>query len=269
MGFFVDSLTMEKDIRLIKQANINDTHVPYPHLPFCRACDRYESTYGRSEHESMPTTGEQDGRQPAMTVVMWTGGGSGGKGQDHPCVLFWSWARGRQRAQSAAMADTSSLDPTRLVYDDTDRTVSDIYDEAYLHPDALRALGERVTDRPVFMREYAYAMGNSVGNLQEYWDVIGQDESLAGAAIWCWVDQGIPKRLDGAPLAFGDTPSSLPLQPGAFWAYGGDFGDSPHDGPNRHQRAGLSRPYSSPHYYEGARSIRTFRFEKQGMRHIS
>lgn len=79
-----------------------------------------------------------------------------------------------------AMADTiRALDPTRPIYDDTDRTVSDVYDEAYLHPDALKELGEKITDRPVFMREYAYAMGNSIGNLKEYWDVIEKDEVLS------------------------------------------------------------------------------------------
>lgn len=44
------------------------------------------------------------------------------------------------------------------------------------------------------MREYAHAMGNSVGNLQEYWDVIESNEHVSGAAIWDWVDQGIAKR---------------------------------------------------------------------------
>ena len=44
--------------------------------------------------------------------------------------------------------------------------------EAYLHPDALKELGKKITDRPVFMREYAYAMGNSIGNLKEYWDCL-------------------------------------------------------------------------------------------------
>ena len=95
------------------------------------------------------------------------------------------------------------------------------------------------------MREYAYAMGNSIGNLKEYWDVIEKDESIIGAAIWCWVDQGIPKKLNGAPLSFGESPSSLPLLPDEFWAYGGDFGDYPNDGPTG-INAGISRPGASP-----------------------
>ena len=124
-----------------------------------------------------------------------------------------------------------SIDSTRPVFSDSDRSVSAIYDDGYLSPDRLRQLAQRISDRPVFMREYAHAMGNSVGNLQEYWDIIYADPSIAGAAIWDWVDQGIAKRIDGSPLKYGDHPETLPLEDNEFWAYGGDFGDMPNDGP--------------------------------------
>ena len=52
-------------------------------------------------------------------------------------------------------------------------------------------------------------MGNSVGNLQDYWDVIESYDVLQGGFIWDWVDQGIlPKNENGEN----------------FWAYGGDLG---------------------------------------------
>ena len=43
------------------------------------------------------------------------------------------------------------------------------------------------------MCEYAHAMGNSTGNLQDYWDVIEKYPKLQGAFVWDWVDQGILK----------------------------------------------------------------------------
>ena len=118
------------------------------------------------------------------------------------------------------------------------------------------------------MREYAYAMGNSIGNLKEYWDVIEKDESIIGAAIWCWVDQGIPKKLNGAPLSFGESPSSLPLLPDEFWAYGGDFGDYPNDGPTGIN--GLVSPdrVPHPHYYEVQKVYQYIKFEKKGTQQI-
>ena len=52
-------------------------------------------------------------------------------------------------------------------------------------------------DKPVFVCEYAHAMGNAIGNLREYWDAIEASNSCVGGAIWDWVDQSIydPKEL--------------------------------------------------------------------------
>ena len=97
------------------------------------------------------------------------------------------------------------------------------------------------------MREYAHSMGNSTGNLQEYWDIIYADSSICGAAIWDWVDQGIAKPIDGSQLRYS---RSLSLQSDEFWAYGGDFGDAPNDG--HFLINGIVAPDRTPHpqYYE-------------------
>lgn len=80
------------------------------------------------------------------------------------------------------------------------------------------------------MREYAHAMGNSVGNLQEYWDVIEANDHVSGAAIWDWVDQGIAKKINPGYKKGVENSGSLLLKEGEFWAYGGDFGDFPNNG---------------------------------------
>jgi len=68
--------------------------------------------------------------------------------------------------------------------------------------------------RPVILCEYAHAMNNSVGNLDEYWEVFRGHRCLQGGFIWDWKDQGLLKKnSDGE----------------AFWAYGGDFGEHVHD----------------------------------------
>ncbi|HPU57788.1 MAG TPA: glycoside hydrolase family 2 TIM barrel-domain containing protein, partial [Verrucomicrobiota bacterium] len=69
--------------------------------------------------------------------------------------------------------------------------------------------------RPVLTSEYAHAMGNSVGNLQEYWNEIYSHPRMLGGFIWEWVDQGLRKTApDGTK----------------FIAYGGDFNDYPNLG---------------------------------------
>jgi beta-galactosidase len=58
-------------------------------------------------------------------------------------------------------------------------------------------------------------MGNSVGNLKEYWDAIRSHRRLIGGFIWDWADQGLRKTDENGK---------------EFWAYGGDYGDNPNDG---------------------------------------
>ena len=83
---------------------------------------------------------------------------------------------------------------------------------AYLEEEGKNLAGD---PRPFFMCEYAHAMGNGPGNLQEYWDVIRKYPRLMGGCIWEWVDHSVRMH----------TPE------GEEWfAYGGDFGDQPNDG---------------------------------------
>ena len=75
----------------------------------------------------------------------------------------------------------------------------------------LRVAGEQ---RPVILCEYAHAMGNSLSNFADYWQVFREHPRLQGGFIWDWVDQGLEKvAADGS----------------RFWAYGGDFGDQIND----------------------------------------
>jgi len=82
--------------------------------------------------------------------------------------------------------------------------------------DKLLEIAQRTNDdRPVLATEYAHAMGNAVGNLQEYWNEIYSNSRMLGGFIWEWCDQGLHKKLpDGR----------------AATVLGGDFGDVPNHG---------------------------------------
>ncbi|HYW95972.1 MAG TPA: glycoside hydrolase family 2 TIM barrel-domain containing protein, partial [Bacteroidales bacterium] len=123
-----------------------------------------------------------------------------------------------------AEADTlRGLDPTRLIHyeDRNDRTAQhkpashfDIISNMYASPSEMEKLHDEDTTRPVILCEYAHAMGNSVGGLKDYWDMIYSHRRMQGAFVWDWVDQGLEKTTaDGRK----------------YWAYGGDFGDIPND----------------------------------------
>ena len=271
-GRHVDRQTMLRDIELLKQANINMVRTShYPDDPlFYELCDvygLYVMDETNQESHGFGIGNSVMGENPlwekahvdrAVSVVQ--------RDKNHACVILWSLGNegGRGRNFVAMAEAVKSIDTTRPVYCDSDRSVSAIYDDGYLSPDRLRQLGQSISDRPVFLREYAHAMGNSVGNLQEYWDVIYSDTSIAGAAIWDWVDQGIAKSIDGSPLRYDGHPASLPLKDNEFWAYGGDFGDVPNDG--AFCINGLIGPdrVPHPHYYQVQKVYQPIAFELAG-----
>ena len=165
---------------------------------------------------------------------------------NHPCIILWSMGNeGGVGPNIEAMYNkVRELDTTRPPFYDSDRRYSSIWDDSYLYPDDLKKNAQQVTDKPFMMREYAHAMGNSVGNLQEYWDVIYADSSIVGAAIWDWVDQGLER--DG------------------YYAYGGDFGDKPNDG--EFCLNGIIAPDRKPHphYYEVQHVYQPIQFVQEG-----
>jgi len=257
-GRHVSRNTMIRDLELMKQANINMIRTcHYPDDPlFYELCDQYGfyvMDEANQESHGFGIRNKELGDNPvwkkshverAVSLVQ--------RDKNHACVIFWSLGNEGGSGQNLiAMADTiRKLDTGRLIYSDTQRDVSAIYDDGYLHPADLKKLGEKIKDKPVFMREYFHVMGNSGGNLQEYWDVIYADSSLTGAAIWEWVDQGLAKKKDGSPLRLTENPDNYQLKDDEFWAYGGDFGDNPNDG-NFCIKGMVSsdrKPY--PHYFE-------------------
>jgi beta-galactosidase len=101
-------------------------------------------------------------------------------------------------------------DPSRpIVYEMADlREHTDVFFPMYARVHVLENYGSAPRDRPLVLCEYAHAMGNSVGNLSEYWDAIYASDHLQGGFIWDWVDQAFPFERDGA----------------TYWGYGDDFG---------------------------------------------
>ena len=108
--------------------------------------------------------------------------------------------------------------------------------------------------RPVIVCEYAHAMGNSTGNLDEWWHLFGSLPYCQGGFIWDWVDQGLVQTVpsaregaaaDGAAEAPAVTLADGTVLRGKRWAYGGDFGERVHDA--RFCINGLVGPGRRPH----------------------
>ncbi len=262
-GRTLDEATMRRDIELMKQANINMVRTShYPNDPkFYDLCDEYGlyvMDEANQESHGLGIGNRVIGDNPAWRSAHTDRARSlVARDKNHPCVIIWSLGNegGSGSNLRAMREEVLSIDTTRLIYCDSDREMSDIYDDGYLSPESLRELGKKITDRPVFMREYAHAMGNSLGNFKEFWDVIYDDPSLTGGAIWDFVDQGIAKKKDTAGTPGGVSLSwRLEKDDDEFWAYGGDFGDYPNDG--AFCINGLVGPDRTPHpHYHEVRKV--------------
>ncbi len=173
---------------------------------------------------------------------------------NHPSVILWSLGNesGYGANHDAAAGWVRREDPTRplhyegaIMFDWTGpQTASDITCPMYPTIESLVAHATNGTQRhPVILCEYSHAMGNSNGNLADYWQAFESTPGLQGGFIWEFWDHGILQRLTGdqadgdrvGPPATRTAP--LPELPGTGlppegyrWAYGGDFGDEPNDG---------------------------------------
>ena len=245
-GRYVDDATYEQDIRLMKQANINFLRTShYPDREYLyELCDRwgiYVMDEANHETHGYGYANDVMGNDLAWQQAHVDRAESLVKRDfNHPSIILWSLGNegGVGPNIEAMYKKVQALDTTRPPFYDSDRRYSCIWDDSYLYPDDLKKNAEAVTDKPFMMREYAHAMGNSMGNLQEYWDVIYADSSICGAAIWDWVDQGLDAGIKNSELR------------GKAYLYGGDFGDRPNDGPFCIN--GLIAPDRKPHphYYE-------------------
>jgi beta-galactosidase len=146
--------------------------------------------------------------------------------RSHPSVILWSLGNesGHGSNHDAAAAWIRRVDPSRPLHYEgairmdwsADQDVTDITCPMYPPIEAIVAHATSGRQRhPLIMCEYAHAMGNSSGNLSDYWTAIEATPGLQGGFIWEWRDHGLSQRLPD-----GSTRS----------AYGGDFGDSPNDG---------------------------------------
>ncbi|MCK5776620.1 MAG: DUF4981 domain-containing protein [Bacteroidales bacterium] len=225
-GHVMDEEMMIKDLTLMKAANINairTSHYPQP-TRFYELCNKYGLYVvdeANIESHGMGYGPKSLAKDPAWidahmdrTIRLWE------RDKNHSCVIIWSL--GNEAGNGICFEETykylkSKNDERPVQYERVGRAWNtDIVCPMYSGIGSLEKYGQKTHERPLIMCEYAHAMGNSTGNLQDYWDVIEKYENLQGGFIWDWVDQGLRQTDEN-----GDE----------YFAYGGDFGeDMPSDG---------------------------------------
>ena len=241
-GHVVSKESMEKDIKLMKQNNINAVRsAHYPNDPYwLDLCDKYGLyVVDEANIESHPLAidkntqiGNEMSWLPAhmmRTKRMYY--------RDRNHASIYSWSLGNEAGEGAVFRATykwlKEQDNNRIVqYEPAGKDdYTDLYCPMYPKPEYLIKHGKSNSDKPSIMIEYAHAMGNSVGNLQDYWNIIEKYDNLQGGYIWDWVDQSLEyKDKNGKP----------------YLAYGHDYHpDLPTDG--NFLNNGLVDPYRNPH----------------------
>ncbi|MFI5756417.1 glycoside hydrolase family 2 TIM barrel-domain containing protein [Streptomyces sp. NPDC051569] len=223
-GQAVPEERMIEDIRLMKQHNINAVRTShYPNHPrWLELCDEY-GLYVIGE-TNLETHGVND-RLPG-SLPEWTDAcvdrlrSMVERDKNHPCVVVWSLGNEAGRGDNfQVMADwVHARDASRPVHYEGMSDVADLQSQMYTVPADVEAYGRSGRTKPFILCEYAHSMGNSTGNLQEYWDVLERYPNLHGAFVWDWVDQAIRLPVPGDPRR-------------TYLSYGGDWSDDyPTDG---------------------------------------
>lgn len=227
-GRTVSKEEMEKDVQLMKSLNVNAVRTShYPNNPyFYDLCDRY-GIYVMAEanvecHGLMSLSNEPEWEKSFTernenqvrcyrnhaAIVMWSMGNESGNGKNF------------QTAEKAI----KKLDNTRPTHYEGNSSYCDVTSSMYPSVEWLENVGkERLYKaqkgevvKSHVVCEYAHAMGNSIGNFKEYWEIYETYPALIGGFIWDWVDQSIKVP----------TPDGKDF----YMASGGDFGDKPNDG---------------------------------------
>jgi beta-galactosidase len=211
---YVTRDSMVKDIRLMKQLNINTVRTShYPNDPqWYELCDQY----GLYLIDEANIESHGMGYDPAITLANrpeWEKAHLERvsrmveRDKNHPSVIIWSMGNeaGDGTNFEAASDWIHRRDPSRPVhYERAElRPHTDIYCPMYARIEQLVNYARQKQSRPLILCEYAHSMGNSLGNFQDYWNVIERYPQLQGGSIWDWVDQGMQKKLPGGRLYFG------------------------------------------------------------------
>ena len=222
-GRAIDMETMLKDIKMMKQANVNTIRTShYPRQPkmyammdafgmYCVNEANVECHYNQNLASNSSWQTAITDREVRMVK----------RDRNHPSVLFWSLGNecGVASDFSSAKTEMKKYDSRPIFYCNEDNNVSysDLHSNMYPTVDATSSKSNGANGKPYFICEYAHAMGQAVGNLKEYWDVIESSTGIIGGCIWDWVDQSV---YDPAKLVHGQKKSANGFN---YWVSGYDY----------------------------------------------
>ena len=247
-GPVVDLDHMKRDLQLMKEHNINAVRSShYPNDPrFYQLCDEYGFyVMSEADNESHGTQTRfladpswenqvEHWNEPIADNPAWTEATVDRmklcvhREKNRPSII--SWSAGNECSYGctleAALMWVKGFDPTRLTHYESsyyrdskrryDYSCIDLYSRMYPGIEEIRDYLDSDPDKPFILVEYCHAMGNGPGDLEDYWEIIRDDDRMCGGFVWEWCDHAV---------AAGTSDDGRPV-----FRYGGDHGEDIHDG---------------------------------------
>jgi beta-galactosidase len=264
-GHVVSRAGMIEDIKLLKQYNFNAVRTShYPNVnEWYDLCDQYGiylmdeaniEAHGFGNEKNNRLSSHPDWEMAYIDRVE----RMVARDKNHPSIIMWSVGNEAGDGPNiwAASKRIKELDKSRPVHYqgyskhlEFDRVpnVVDVNSHMYASAKKCSRMLKEFPKIPLILCEYTHAMGNSNGNLNEYWDQIYANPTFTGAFVWDWMDQGLLQPV----------PKHYQVEGGAtnFYAYGGWFEQASgavHD--NNFCMNGILGSDRSPH--PGAKSLK-------------
>lgn len=218
-GNVVNKEIMMRNLQLMKELNINAVRTShYPQDPlWYKLCNEYgiylvdeanlESHglgYGKDNVSNFPEWQAQhmdrivrliERDKNHASVIFWSLGNEASNGKAF--FAMYDWAKARDNSRPVQYEQAYQRDPN-----------TDIICHMYPSWESMVRDAKKDLGRPYIMCEYAHAMGNSMGNFQEYWDLMRSSKNMQGGFIWEWYNHGYPTKDEQGRF---------------YWAYGGDL----------------------------------------------
>ena len=231
-GKAVTRAEIREDLRLMKAFNVNAVRTShYPNDPYLYALAdsvglyvldeaNIETHKAGSQLSSLPMFApamldrairmvERDKNRPS--IVGWSLGNESGTGPNHAAMA--AWIKNRDGSRWLHNEGASGRDFTTPRVPDADYV--DIRSRMYTDREVMRTIANDHPDWPLMYCEYAHSMGNSTGHLDTFANLFRSYPNIVGGFIWDWMDQGLYTTRDDGTRYLG---------------YGGDFGETYHDG---------------------------------------
>lgn len=258
-GHYQDEETMLKDIKTMKELNINAVRCShYPNnIRWLKLCDQYglfvvdeaniethdmgaalQGWFDKSKHPAYLPEWKPAHMDRIIRLVE--------RDKNHPSIILWSMGNecGNGEVFFDAYKWIKERDKTRMVQFEQagQESNTDVVCPMYPGIGHMKEYAAKENPgRPFIMCEYSHAMGNSNGNFKAYWDIINSSPHMQGGFIWDWVDQGFLVKDEAGR---------------EYWSYGGDMGGQNYTHDENFCHNGIVWPDRTPH--PGAYEVKKF-----------